>query len=208
MEERNRLSRDMHDSLAQALSIIKWKAQLLGKTITSGNKMQSLNELNEITEMLAATQHEAKAVIDQLHTTIKSDQGFVPTLAQYATDFTRQYGIKCELYVADGLVKLSSLAELEMLCVAQEALNNTRKHAEATAVVIRLESEGNRMKMTVSDNGKGFKMPREIGNLPSSGRLGLVGIYERARLLDGTLEVHSSPGEGTEILVRLPIEGS
>ncbi len=198
IEERNRLSRDMHDGLAQALSIITWKTKLLGKSIASGNKMQSLNELGEIAEMLEATQHEAKAVIDQLHTTITSDKGFVPTLAQYATDFARQYGIRCELYVADGLVKLSSLAELELLCVAQEALSNARKHAEASVVHLSLESKSDGTEMTIRDNGRGFNP-----NVTTQG-YGLTVMEERVRSVGGQLSINSSPGRGTEITVKLP----
>ncbi len=198
VEERNRLSRDMHDGLAQALSIIRWKTQLLGKTIVSRNTMQSLNELNEITEMLEVTQHEAKAVIDQLHTTIKSDKGLVPTLAQYATDFTRQYGIRCELHVADGLMKLSSLAETELLCVAQEALNNARKHAKASVVQLSLESKSDGTEMAIRDNGRGFD-----SNVGTKG-YGLTVMEERVKSIGGQLSVNSSSGHGTEITVKLP----
>jgi len=198
VEERNRLSRDMHDGLAQALSIIRWKTQLLWKTIGSGNTMQSLNELSDITEMLEATQHEAKAVIDQLHTTIKSDQGLVPTLAQYTTDFTRQYGIRCELHVADGLVKLSSLAELELLCVAQEALSNARKHAEASVVQLSLESKSDGTEMTIKDNGRGFDP-----NVKTQG-YGLTVMQERVMSIGGQLSINSSSGRGTEVTVKLP----
>ncbi len=198
IEERSRLSRDMHDGLAQALSIIRWKTQLLWKTIASGNKMQSLNELSEIAEMLEATQHEAKAVIDQLHTTVKSDKGLVPTLAQCATDFTRQYGIRCEFYVADGMMKLSSLAELELLCVAQEALSNARKHAEASVVQLSLESKSDGTEMTIKDNGRGFDT-----NVKTQG-YGLTVMQERVISIGGQLSIKSSSGRGTEITVKLP----
>ncbi len=198
VEERNRLSRDMHDGLAQALHIIRWKTQLLGKTIASRNTMQAVNELNEITEMLEATQHEAKAVIDQLHTTIKSDQSLAPTLAQYATDFTRQYGIRCEFYVADGLVKLSSLAELELLCVAQEALSNARKHAEASVVQLSLESKSDGTEMTIKDNGRGFDP-----DVRTKG-YGLTVMQERVMSIGGQLSIKSSSGRGTEVTVKLP----
>ena len=198
IEERNRLSRDMHDGLAQALSIITWKTKLLGKTITAGNKMQSLNELSEISEMLEATQHEAKTVIDQLRTNVKSDQGFVPTLAQYATDFARQYGTRCELRVADGMVKLSSLQELEMLCVAQEALNNVRKHADANVIHLSLESKSDGTEMIIRDNGRGFDPDARTPGY------GLTVMAERVRSIGGSLSINSSPGEGTEINVKLP----
>jgi signal transduction histidine kinase len=198
VEERSRLSRDIHDGLAQALSVIRWKVQLMGKTIVSGNKAQSLNELAEITELLDATQYEARVVIDQLRTNIKGDKGFVPTLAQYATDFARQYGTRCELRVSDGMVKLSSLAELEMLYVAQEALNNIRKHADASVVHLSLESTSDGIEMAISDNGRGFDP--DVG----TGGHGLPVMEERVRSVGGQLSIKSSPGQGTKINVKLP----
>ena len=197
-EERNRLSRDMHDGLAQLLGIIGWKIELLWKTIASGDVMQSLNQLNDIAKVVAETQEEARAVIDQLHTSIKNGKGLAPSLAQYATDFTRQYGVRCELHVSDGLVKLPQLAELELLCVAQEALNNVRKHAEASLVQVSLESKSDGTEMAIRDNGHGFD-PK----LSSKGH-GLMVMEERVRSIGGKLSINTSPGQGTEITIKLP----
>lgn len=199
IEERIRLSRDMHDGLAQALSIINWKAQLLAKTVAAGNKIKSLDEISEITEMLEATQHEAKAVIDQLRTNVKSGQGFVPTLAQYATDFARQYGTRCELRVSDGMIKLSSLAETELLYVAQEALNNVRKHAAANVIHLSLESKSDGTEMIISDDGNGFDP-----NFNNQRGYGLTVMGERVRSIGGELSINSNPGQGTRINVKLP----
>ena len=198
VEERNRLSRDMHDGLAQALGIIKWKVQLLSKAVASGNVMQSLNDLKEITEMLEGTQREAKAVIDELRTTITGDRGFVPTLAKYASDFTREFGVRCELRVSDGLVKLDSLAELQLLYVAQEALSNVRKHARARTIHVSLESKADHTEMIIRDDGCGFDP-----GIETEGH-GLMVMRERIDSVGGQLIISSRPGQGTEVNVKLP----
>ena len=198
VEERSRLSRGMHDGLAQSLGVIGWKMELLWKTIASGDKMQSLNQLSDISQIVDETQQEARAVIDELRTSVKHDKGFVPNLAQCATDFTQQYGIRCELHVCDGLVKLPSLAELELLYVVQEAMNNVRKHAKASLVQVSLESKSDGTEITIRDNGHGFDpKTRTQGH-------GLAVMEERVRSVGGKLSVNTSPGQGTQITVKLP----
>ena len=88
--------------------------------------------------------------------------------------------------------------------IAQEALNNIRKHAGASKVSIKLESKDDSIQMTVTDNGKGFAAPERIEGMVSAGRLGLMGMHERARLLNGTLHIKSVPDKGTEVTVDIP----
>jgi signal transduction histidine kinase len=95
--------------------------------------------------------------------------------------------------------------QLLLFRIAQEALNNIRRHAEASRAVVKLEFGDNSIKMTVSDNGKGFELPERMGDLASNGKLGLAGMQERARLLGGSLEVESEPGKGTRVTVEAPV---
>ncbi len=92
--------------------------------------------------------------------------------------------------------------------IAQEALSNIRRHAEASKVVVKLEFEEDKMRVTISDNGKGFALPKQIGDFAGTGKLGLIGMYERTRLLGGTLEVQSELGKGTKVAVELPLRDS
>jgi len=197
LEERNRLSRDIHDGLAQTLSIIRWKLDLLGKTMLTKNVMQSIDELNEITDMMEGAQQEAKTVIDKIHTSIQGKEGLAPTLARYTGDFTRQYGIRCELHVADGVVKLSSLAQLQLLCVAQEALANVRKHAKASTVRVSLESKDDITEMRIRDDGQGFNINR------ASGGHGLRVMKERIKTIGGEFGINTGVGAGTEVNVKV-----
>ena len=106
---------------------------------------------------------------------------------------------------ASGIKKaLSPETQILLFRIAQEALNNIRKHAKASEANIRLEGSENHISMTVTDNGAGFAVPERAEDMVSEGRLGLMGMHERARLLNGTLEITSTPGKGTELTVKLP----
>jgi signal transduction histidine kinase len=89
--------------------------------------------------------------------------------------------------------------------IAQEALNNVRKHADATHVVTTVELTDSIVKMTVEDDGKGFNPPTLTDHPAAAGKLGLIGMHERARLLGGSLAVKSRPGQGTRVVVNVPV---
>jgi signal transduction histidine kinase len=95
--------------------------------------------------------------------------------------------------------------QLLLFRIAQETLSNIRRHAEASAAMLKLEFGDDNITMTVSDNGKGFELPQRIEDLASVGRLGIMGMYERARLLRGTLDIKSELGKGTQVVVKLPL---
>ena len=95
-------------------------------------------------------------------------------------------------------------AELLLFRILQEALNNIRRHAQASEAHVVIELAEDRIKVTISDNGRGFELSGRIDDLPRSGKLGLAGMQERARLLGGTIEVKSTPGKGTTLIVDVP----
>jgi signal transduction histidine kinase len=196
--ERKRLSRDVHDGLAQSLSVINWRLQLLWNSVVADEKMSALNHITELMKLASDSQKEARMVIDQLQAFPPAQGGLAANLTQQASDFTRNYGVKCELHMADGNLKLSSLAELQLLCVTQEALNNIRKHADATSVQVNLKSQGEHAVITISDNGRGFDKSQ-----PASGH-GLSIMAERVTSVGGQLALQSQPGTGTIIQIEFP----
>jgi signal transduction histidine kinase len=96
--------------------------------------------------------------------------------------------------------------KLVLFRIAQEALTNIKKHSEASKASVKLEYDVDRITMAIADNGKGFELPKRLGDLASTGMLGLAGMDERARLLGGMLWVQSKLGEGTTVTVELPLE--
>jgi signal transduction histidine kinase len=103
---------------------------------------------------------------------------------------------------------LPAETRLLLFRIAQEALNNTKRHTQASRAVVRLEFKRDNLKMTVNDNGKGFELPKRIGDWASIGHLGLAGMQERARLIRGKLAVQSEIGRGTTVAIEVPIKGS
>jgi signal transduction histidine kinase len=185
--------------VAQSLGIVHWKVELLQQTIASGRMSQALSQATEIKGLVEQAQQEAKEAVDELRTSAGGKQGFVPTLAQYATEFTQTYGIRCELHVADGQVNLPLSAELELLCIAREALSNVRRHSAASTVEVTFESKKDSIEMTIRDNGVGFSTQAGFHGH------GLAVMEERAQSLGGELSVTTSPGQGTEVKLRLPV---
>jgi two-component system sensor histidine kinase DegS len=92
-----------------------------------------------------------------------------------------------------------------MFRIAQEALRNACKHAQASRAWVTVEFGDGKIILTVTDNGKGFELPKRLSDLASSGKLGLAGMEERARLLGGSLTLHSEPGKGTTVTVEVPL---
>jgi signal transduction histidine kinase len=89
--------------------------------------------------------------------------------------------------------------------ITQEALRNVWKHSQATEAELIVEFDTSRIRITVADNGKGFELPSSVGDLTRSGKLGLAGVQERARLLGGNVKMESEPGKGTTVTVEAPI---
>jgi signal transduction histidine kinase len=115
-------------------------------------------------------------------------------------------GIEIELRVNGEVRRISPDEELTLFRIVQEALNNVRRHAEATRGAVEISFQPRRVKVLVEDNGKGFVAPDQPVDLAASGKLGLIGMHERARILGGTLSLQSRPGEGTRVVAEVPVQ--
>ena len=107
--------------------------------------------------------------------------------------------------VPGSVRRLSPETELILFRIAQEGLRNMCRHSEASRCWIMLEFNDDKVILTVKDNGKGFKLPDRVEDLAAVGKLGLAGMQERVRLIDGKLTIESEPGEGTTVGVEIPI---
>ncbi len=203
-EERKRIARELHDDVAPSLLIL---IQRLDR-ITDGMKrlpramVQSLEGLrSQAIEALEGLRRTAQ----DLRPRIIDDLGLVAALEWLTDNLAKDLGITAEVKIKGKECALPAETQLLIFRIAQEGLNNIRKHAEASRVTIALEfGEGNIL-LSVTDNGKGFKVPDKLGDLANIGRLGILGMCERARLLGGTVEVTSGPGKGTRVTLELPL---
>ncbi|MBN1367167.1 MAG: sensor histidine kinase [Dehalococcoidales bacterium] len=202
LEERFRLSRELHDGPAQRLAALIMRLETIRDAISDKKEFIALAHLSSFKRELQDAHLEVREVIDQLRVRIPDNLAMLPTLAQYTRDFSKDTGIPCHVYLSDGYTELNPLTTVEVLRVVQEALTNVKKHSEASEVELKFESKHNSVKMIIKDNGRGF-------NLTASDRHhGISVMKERVQSVGGHMEINSSPGKGTEIDVTIPTANS
>lgn len=204
-EERARIAREMHDSLAQVLGYVSTKAQATQELLRTGQVERARTQAGQLGEVARAAYADVRENILNLRAALEPGQDFVAALRHYLERWEEQSGVAVELTVNDDGLEhaLLPIAELQLLRIIQEALSNVRKHASATHAALCLVREGDQLVVTVEDNGIGFT-PDALGHATFP-RFGLLGMRERAEAVEGTLAVRSAPGEGTHIIVRVPL---
>jgi len=136
---------------------------------------------------------------------IIDDLGLVAALEWLTDDLAEHREIYAHAEITGEERVLPAEVQLLLFRIAQEALNNVRKHAQASSAILKLEFSDDNLTLMVSDNGRGFEVPKMIGDLAGLGKLGLAGMQERARLISGRLEIESERGKGTVVTVKVPI---
>ena len=131
--------------------------------------------------------------------------GLLPALEWLVSDASKYSGIPAKCRVIGIERRLPKEAELMLFRITQEALRNIWRHSQATEAEVTVEFDTRRVRITVQDNGTGFDLPSSVGDLTRSGKLGLVGMTERARLLDGSVTIETEPGKGTKVTLEAPI---
>ena len=200
-DERKRLSRDIHDGMAQTVGAISWKLALLPKKVAASRAPKLLTEVEDISGLVTQLQAEARDVINELRLQAPSDGGFVSGLAQCAADFTQKYGTRCELSVTGEEVEIPEPTVTELLYVAREALCNAQKHAFAKKIELSLRFRSGLIEMRIKDDGCGFDPAKD-----SDGH-GLAVMNERVKSVGGEMFVITKPGWGTEICVYVFANG-
>jgi signal transduction histidine kinase len=205
IDERNRLAREMHDNLAQGLGYLKLKTKLVKDSLVPGKSEQATAELNDMKFIIDDMYADLRESLGLLRVKTLDSIGLMATLADYVHEFSQRSGIKTEMFVADGQVKLSTLAELQILRLIQEALTNVRKHAKASKVEVRFEADGKWAEVSIRDNGRGFDLSAYQGQEEDSKHIGLKVMRERAESLSGNMSISSSRDQGTKVSFRIPL---
>jgi len=202
-EERKRISRELHDETIQALVVLSRQLDALASSSEGlpEDKKAHLEELwqqtNNIMQGLRRLSQDLRpAALDRL--------GLLPALEWLASDVAEYSGIKTKVNVLGTQRRLPEEAELVLFRIAQEALRNVWRHSQATKADITVEFAEDEIRITVSDNGKGFNLTETMGDLARGGKLGLAGMQERTQLIGGTLTVQSEVGKGTRVTVEIP----
>jgi signal transduction histidine kinase len=202
--ERRRIARELHDDTIQSLVALSRRLE----AVATSDQCSSERVAADIEELQEATGEIIKRVrrfSQDLRPSILDDLGLLPTLEELTADMNNQDGLRAEFRVAGEERRLSSEMELTLFRIAQEAMNNVRKHADADHVITTVELSDSAVKLIVEDNGKGFNPPTLTDHPTTAGKLGLIGMHERARLLGGSLVVESKPGDGTRVVVNVPV---
>jgi signal transduction histidine kinase len=203
VEERGRIAREMHDGLAQVLGYLNLQVQTLGSLLNQGKTEKLQAELLEMRQAIQTAHADVRENILSLRTTLAQEKGLESAVSEYLTEFDIQTGIGTSFtYQVDGELNLSSLAEVQLVCILQEALSNVRKHAQAEQVdvVIRRVQQADReaIHISIADDGIGFSMAS------SKRHFGLQTMRERAESVGGKLVIRSVAGKGTTIEYDLP----
>lgn len=202
LEERYRLSREIHDGLAQSLSFLGWHMDHLVNLLNKGQLDTLQDELATGQRMVREAYMNVREAIDGLRLQSEHDGGMLAALQEYIADFEDRTGIKTTLEISTELASLPPETELQLLRIVQEALVNTRKHAGAKNIWIKLSDQAynNRLSLTIIDDGCGFDPALPRGRK----HLGLSTMRERAHSRGGDFSIVTGPKQGTRITVTLP----
>lgn len=200
LEERNRLAREIHDTLAQGLAGIALKLELADALLEAGAPAgRARASVAEALEQARRSLDDARRSVLDLRAAPLEGRGLAAALRALAAQAAPGAGLVAEVTIAGDDGQLTPRTTLGLYRIAQEAVANATRHAGAARLELRLVMGGGRAELTVADDGRGFDP-----SAPVPGRFGLVGMGERARLLGGELRVESAPGRGTRIRVEAP----
>jgi nitrate/nitrite-specific signal transduction histidine kinase len=204
IEERERLAQELHDSIAQDLALIHLKLAEVTSDIHSTGNAAAEETVREVRKIAADSYENVRQAIFGLRTTAARNLPFIAALKEYLREFSQRIHIPVDLRIQDSELKgLSPLAEIQLIRIIHEALSNVFKHAQATISTVAFQREGNILKVTVEDNGRGF-VPGQMAE--KKFHFGLQTMKERAEALRGRCMIDSAPGKGTRVVVLFPFE--
>ncbi len=199
IEERYRLSREIHDGLAQTLSVLGWRLDRVVMLLKRGEQDSLEKELEDIRQDLRAAYLDVREAIDGLRMKVTHPEGVRGALAEYVRDFSERTGIDAR-FVAEGSGPIPGDIGVQLLRIVQEGLTNVRKHAQARHVEVHIKQRPGEIELRIDDDGLGFDMSVPLAR----SRVGLSSMRERVQKLGGSITMASQPGEGVHILVTVP----
>jgi len=206
-DERKRVARVLHDDMASPILLLIQRLDKIASRThpkLSDSLKDSLEDLrNQAVEALEGLRRCAQG----LRPRILDDLGLIPALEWMAEDLTEYYGIDTHVEIVSAECSLSDETQMLLFRIVQEALSNIRRHSGASKAEVKLEFESKQVRVTIHDNGHGFDIPTHVEDLAGAGKLGVIGMHERARLLGGSLKVQSKLGKGTQVVAEIPLPG-
>jgi signal transduction histidine kinase len=203
LQERNRLARELHDSVTQSLYSLTLLAVAGQRMIEAEDLQQIAGNQARLGEIAQQALQEMRLLVYELRPLALDSAGLIGALEQRLETVERRAGIEARVLV-DGEVDLAADVEEELYGIAQEALNNSLKHAKASQVALSVRVADESVALEIADDGQGF----DLAGIGAKGGLGLISMQERADRIGGQLRIHSAPGEGTRVKVSVESRGS
>lgn len=201
--ERQRIARELHGSLGQYLTVMGLDLDHIGRdTAASSSIRQRVEKLNCLTSDIG---QEVDHLAWEIRPTALDDLGLQKAFHQFLEEWTERSTIKFDVHLALHNRRLLPAIESTLYRVLQEAIRNVVRHAKASRVGVILEASDTEVRLIVEDDGTGFAWDSEEDAAEPSSRLGLLCVLERLALVGGLLEVETSPGSGTTLLIHVPI---
>jgi len=203
VQERERMSRELHDGLAQVVAYLLVRIDTVAGLVEANRPEEALGELERLRAAADDLYADVRDSISSLRTRI-TERGLLGPLEDYLGEFEERHGIRVELQADARLEKLAPPDAYQIFRIVQEALANARKHAQAHRVwVSATVPTPTKLLLTIVDDGRGFN-PATAGG-PESQRFGLTAMRERAVSLGGKLSIESTTGGGTRVIVTIPL---
>jgi PAS domain S-box-containing protein len=203
--EQIRIARDLHDDLGQGLTALKMQLRRLERAVEERPASDGLNGLLDGLVAASALADEIMAAVKRIALDLRSDTldllGIAAALREEARRFEWRTGLACRAEVTDEVPPLGPDLPTALYRICQEALTNVSRHAQATGVVVRLGVAEGQVVLSIEDDGRGF----DAAAVASPRALGLLGMKERARALDGAVAISRGPGGGTVVTARFPL---
>jgi len=200
-QERKRVARELHDDTAQALIVLGRRLELAADLT---NPSDVSRELEELRNMVDDALRSVRSFTRDLRPPLLEELGLPRSLQILGDRISRDEQLPVTVQIEGTPRALLPEVELGLYRLAQEGLSNVRRHAHANRAIVGLDYGASRLELRIIDDGVGFNPPTSAADMVNSGRLGLVGIYERARLFGGKAEIRSGTGQGTTVTITIP----
>ena len=200
--ERTRIARELHDELAQWLTALKMDAAWIAARLPP-QETELLNKVERMKRVVDTTVASVRRIAADLRPVMLDDLGLAPAIENLLHEFSERTGIKVALRAETGDIELHEPHATAVYRMVQEALTNVARHSRASAVEVTLGTEGQQLRVSVSDNGIGI----DANAVARTRSYGLLGIRERAHTLGGAARIFPPPGGGTAVEILLPLDG-
>lgn len=203
-KERQRIARELHDETGQTLTALGLGLQGLSQTIPTDSQ-RAIQQAKTLQELATDGITELQRLVSGLHPPQLDELGLLPALRWYVGEVRKRFDIDITLEGDTNGLEIKDEVKLTIFRIAQEAITNTLRHAQANQILVQLQARGGMVKLSVQDNGTGFAVDECLGS-PDMSCLGLMGMIERTHLVGGNCKIRSIPGQGTTVEVTFYCE--